>query len=619
MIKELFVLTRKKIFKYLILLIIFCLGLSLTQLKPSSDYDNFYDAYSNQLELFDKDESYQLIPVSNEGEYIYYQLKYLVNRRNKIIMNVDMLERKIESSLFKDDLDELKLELTFEKEKENEEVKFYNTYLNEKILSNNLLIYCLYIMGISLAISIFYDDVKNGQSQIFKTYKNNLKNIFKSKLFSYMFLISICTLAFMFIELILLDGNYSVYNLKSFSETFMNLNLIEFIVLKYLNAFINTILVSTMFMSVLFATRNLVVTMISSFLGMLMSFFAFATTMSNFKYFNLYYLLFVDKLQFNGVNTLLSISKIILCVGFVSLFYLIYLKDFNFDFFKNRKKAGLKSTNVILHILRELLFQSKGILAITIVLLFSVYQVNTFKISSDFKETSYQQYKTNYLGTISNSKYEEILYEYQVVQENYSKFLEIEEIANQNPEQSIQIYRENEDIISKAQNMDNIQRLKAEYEEAMELGLSNFVDNRGSNILLMKDQPIYLLECLSILVVPLVFIYISFRKQMTIPSYSNIIKTSKLGVKNYFNLSDILFVNLTVLNTLIMVVGHIIKVKKYYLLDFSYSLKDILYANSNLSILSAIILFSIIVIFGIIIISKILIYVMYYINSKKNK
>mgnify|MGYP003311312938 CR=1 FL=1 len=114
MIRELLNLTRKKISKYLLMIIIFCTVFTLLQLKPSTDYNDFYNTYSSQLEIFKDEGSFLLIPVSNEGDYIYYQLKYLVNRQETIDVNIDMLKRKINSSLFRDDLKQLNKELLFE-------------------------------------------------------------------------------------------------------------------------------------------------------------------------------------------------------------------------------------------------------------------------------------------------------------------------------------------------------------------------------------------------------------------------------------------------------------------------------------------------------------------------
>lgn len=609
MIKEISVLFKKKICKYLILLIVLSFGLSFSHLKTSTVYDNFYNTHYNQLESF-KQPLYALVPECEENNYLITHINYLINRKDAYAFNIDMLEKKMNSSLFKDDIDKLSHELSFEKTRIKEETKFYDTYINEKILKNSLLIYCLYIVGIILIYSLFYDDIQNGQLQIFKTYKNNLKDIFKSKLFAYLSFLSICTLVFMFIEMILLDGNYSVYNMESLSETFININLTGYVAFKYINAFFNIILFSIMFMTLLLVTRNLVVSTTVSFLGMLVSFFSYSTIISNLKYFNLYYFMFADKFQYNGMNTFLNVIKLILCILFIILFYIFYVKDFSVNLFKKSTKTVFKTTNSIAHISRELLFPSKGILAIAVVLLFSIYQFNTFKITSDYKEVYYQKFKEQYLGPINEERYEDILADFDEIQECNEKFLEIQKVADQDIDKYFELMIENEYIANKAQNMDNIIKLKAEFEEAMSLGLKNLVDNRGANLLVMKDKEIYLAECLSILALPLIFVYMNFRKQMTLSSYSNVIKTSKTGEKKYFIFSNLLFVLLTMLNTIIMVVGHITKIEKFYPLNLSYTLKDILFANIGISLSTTLIIFSIVTVLGIFIISKISYFVM---------
>ena len=138
----------------------------------------------------------------------------------------------------------------------------------------------------------------------------------------------------MLTEMIQIEGNYSVYNIKSLSETFMNLDLIGFVAVKYANAFLNTVLFSILLMTVLLLTRNLVVTMTGVFLGMLTSFFAFGSIMSNLKYFNLYFYMFVDKLEFNGMNAFLYVTKLVLCILLIGLFFVLYAKDFSIDIFK---------------------------------------------------------------------------------------------------------------------------------------------------------------------------------------------------------------------------------------------------------------------------------------------
>lgn len=604
MIKEFFVLSRKKIFKYLLILIVLCVGITSKPIQTSSEYDNFYNKYSNKLEFFETNGVYRFTPECKERDYLIGHIVYLTGRHDNIASKVEMLEKQLNSSLFVDDSDKLNNELTYQIERLNADVKFYDTYKNEIILNNDILIYCLYIIGIILVISIFYDDIKNGQLQIFKTYKNNLKNIFKFKLLSFLSIMTISTITFMCVEMIQLNGNYSVYNIKSLSETFMNLNLISYIAVKYMNVFVNAILFSIVLITVLQITRNLVVTMISSFLGMLVSFFAYSTTMSNFKYFNLFYFMFADKLQYNGINTTLSITKLCLCILFIILFYLIYVKDFSIDIFKKSKKVALKTTNSILHILRELLIPSKGILAITIVLLFSIYQFNTFKMSLDYKEVSYQEFKKQYLGSINEKRYKDVLDDYEEIQKCYEKSLMIWELVEENPEKAGELLIENDVVLNKARNLENIGRLRVEFEEAMSLELDNLVDDRGANLLVMKDKEIYLIECLSILALPLIFVYMSFRKLMRLPSYSTVIKTSKSGEKKYLLLSNVLFTLLVILNTFIMIIGHIIKIEKYYPLDLSYTLKDILFANIGISLSTTLVIFGVGVVLGIILISK---------------
>ena len=61
MIKELFVLSRKKIFKYLLVLIVLCVGIISKPINTSSEYDNFYNKYSNHLNLIDKENIYMII------------------------------------------------------------------------------------------------------------------------------------------------------------------------------------------------------------------------------------------------------------------------------------------------------------------------------------------------------------------------------------------------------------------------------------------------------------------------------------------------------------------------------------------------------------------------------
>ena len=606
MIKELFVLTRKKIFKYLIILIILCVGISLKPINISSEYDNFYNKYSNNLDLIDKENIWAFLPECEEREYLHNQIEYLIQRTEEIQLYVDMAEKKANSSLFKDDVNKIKHELAYQNGRLNADVKFEDTYVNDKVLSNYLSVYGLYIISVILILSFFYDDIKNGQLQIFKTYKNNLKNLFLSKLLTYLGLVGLCTIVFMLTEMLQIEGNYSVYNLESLRETFINLDLIGYVVAKYSNAFVNSILFSILLMTILLVIRNLVVTMTGLFLGMLTSFFAFGSIMSNLKYFNLYFYMFVDKLQYNGLNNVLNITKLGLCILFVILFYVIYVKDFSIDIFKKSKKVVLKTTNSIIHILRELLIPSKGILAIAVVLLFSIYQYNTFKMSFDYKEVSYQEFKKQYLGPINEERYQEILDDQNEIQECYEKSIIIWDLIDKNPENSAELLMENEEILNEARDLENIGRLRTEFEEAKELGLDNLVDNRGANLLVMKEKEIYFIEFICILAIPLIFVYMSFRKQMILPSYSTVIKTSKTGEKKYLLFSNGLFVLLTIFNTIIMIVGHIFKIEKFYPLNLSYTLKDLLFANVGLSLLTTLVIFCVVVVLGIVLISKFL-------------
>lgn len=294
-----------------------------------------------------------------------------------------------------------------------------------------------------------------------------------------------------------------------------------------------------------------------------------------------------------------------LCIILIGLFYILYVKDFSVDILKRSKKVVLKTTNSILHILRELLIPSKGILAIVVVLLFSIYQYNTFKMTNDYKEVYYQEFKKQYLGPINEDRYEDILIDQKEIQECYEKSFIIWELVEEDPENAAELLMENDTTLYKAKNLENIGRLRVEFEEAMELGLNNLVDNRGANLIVMKDKEIYLIECISILAIPLIFVYMNFRKQMAIPSYSTVIKTSKTGEKKYLLFSNGLFVLLVIFNTILMIYGHIIRIEKVYPIDLSYTLKDILFANVGLSLSNTLFIFGVFIVLTIILFSQI--------------
>ena len=141
-------------------------------------------------------------------------------------------------------------------------------------------------------------------------------------------------------------------------------------------------------------------------------------------------------------------------------FYVLYIKDFSVDIFKKSKKVVIKTTNAIIHILRELLIPSKGILAIAVVLLFSIYQYNTFKITNDYKEVSYQNFKMNYLGPINEERYQDMLKDQNVIQECYEKSLIIWDLIEKDPINAGELLIENEEILYKAQNFENIEDLQ---------------------------------------------------------------------------------------------------------------------------------------------------------------
>lgn len=592
--EEIKVFVRKPVFLLSIMMIMIVMVFSYLSLPDPSSYNALYEKYKDHPDSYIVDSGSGQIETSDGSSYFFDQVNYINEIEDTISRRIDIIRGQMDSPLFQEDLDSLQKELHYEQEKQNAVITLENTYVDESLISSRSVIYVLYIIGILFVVAIFFDDIKNQNIHLYQTTDTHLSGMFIHKMISFMAMMLVFCCIPMIIEILLCKGNYSVYCISSLSDTFTDMTVKQYIIFKYLNCFVCTLLMGFLYLLFLLITGNHVISVIAFACIGFAEYIAYVfitetNSMMPLKYMNLMYWAFFDHGRYLSVHFASQILKVILILIFSAALFFIYTKQIHLKPFTG-KKLSLRSTDPFAHVIYEVMIEAKGILAILVILLYSGYTIYNFQITKDSKEEFYQSFKMTYLGEISSEKYQKICEDYEKINEAYVQAQSIYQQANENPQEASQIYEANLDILELARNNENIARVKSEYEEAMGRNVKTFVDNRGANILFMKDQPVFFIQSMLVTAIPLITVCLYHHILIHQKERFLLINTSSLGLKVTEKINHICYFILILISTGLYLILHIYKVSRKYPICFTNTLRDLLIINIPVPVWLALIL-----------------------------
>lgn len=578
-------------FKVLFLLLTSMLALNIITSLPDKQYETLYKSLPQEKEMVLNEPFYSELMNTEGGFDIVNQVDYIVNRKKSITSEIDNLEAMLKSGLLdsKKDIKKVDDKINFYNEQLYLELSVENIKLTEKRLSSILPIISILIVGVFLGLLVFYDDYEGGFNKLYKTSKMGLSRLFYKKLLLYLLILFASTFVFYLVDYILVSKtNYLIQSIQSYSNVYKPMTVLNYLNIHYIKIISVTLLVSTLICCMSFMIKRtpvvwLLVSLISLFQWLLSVFISSQSKVTFFKDFNIYTMLFKYKYEYPSfflkvISILLILNVIVL--GILYLFYTGKLelnKQFNLN-------LSLKSTNLLLNSLYQVLITSGGIFVLVVIFLFSLYNMSGFKISDKPGERSYIEYKQQYIGKIDDALINRLDDLSVIMEDSVNKkdtFLKEVEV---HPDKGNDIYLENHEIFEIAKNESNLQRLIQEVELSLEYGVEHIVDNRGANLLLMIDQYKFLSVNLIVLLGSLSLIGYHQSKLKMAQNNLPFIKTSKVGEKRFNRVENKSLLILSTLSTGLLMFMHFIKIERRLPIDWKNSLRDLLIIDVNISL-----------------------------------
>lgn len=578
-------------FKIMILLLTGIFALNILASIPNKQYDTLYKSLPQDKETVLNEPFYSELMNTEDGSDIINQVDYIENRKKAITSELDNLEAMLKSGLLdsKRDVKKVDSKINFYNNQLNYELYVENVELTERRLNSMYPIISILAVGVLLGLLIFYDDYESGFNNLYKTSKMGLSRLFYNKLVLYILILFLSAFVFYLVDYIIISkNNYIIQSIPSFSNVYKPMTVLSYLNIHYIKIILLTLLVSTSICSLSFVIKRasivwLLVSLISLFQWLLSVFISTQSKVSFFKNFNIYTMLFRHKFEYPSFY--LKVVSIILMLNVLALgvLYLFYTGKFTLNKQFNLN-LSLKSTNVLLNSLYQVLITSGGGFVLVIIFLFSLYNMNTFKLSDKPGERSYIEYKQQHIGRIDESLINRLEDLSNVMNQSVTQRDILLKEVEADPDKANDIYLENYEIFEIAKDEGNLERLLQEIELSLEYGVENLVDSRGANLLLMINQYRFIIMNLSVLFGSLILI--GYHQSKTKMSENNLpfIKTSKVGEKRYNKIENKSLLILSMLSVGLLMLMHFIKIERRLPINWNNSLRDLLIIDLNISL-----------------------------------
>lgn len=578
--------------KALLIFIFVSFLLSGFNIQTSSDYNDTYTQYVKDTSKFFKANEQVLIDYNDGTSYFWDQANYINVRDENIEDRITQIKAKKETGLFDSLSDQKRLnqELVFYEKLSDENIEMQQSYQVDKVLNDNTFRYLIPLVSGLLIMLIFSEDIENETLSLFMTTKKSLSKLFMVKSFVFLTLMASMVSLLIFTTLFRTDfSNIPIHSLFTFKDVMGNYTILGFVIKESIHLLINSILLGYGLLSLFIIFKNQAM----SFIAMLSLYFVEAVLylyipvnsglayLKYLKYLNIYYLTFVNRLEFLVINNSIYFCTIVVLLFVMVFAYLLYRIYKRWDISIN-KGIPLRTTNLTLQSIYQLLINYRGILMIIVVLMFSFYNIQGFSLFTRPEEASYQLFKKDYIGEITLDLEHRINKDDVMITEAYQKSLVLRDYINKHSEKANELYAENDHIFKMANNYENIKKLKAEVLEAKKLDVKALVDTRATDLLFMKGQTFFIVQHLAVLFLPIII----FGLYQGLHSFSalnlSLVKSSKLGLKPYLRSQRIGIISLSFTSVLVILGLHIFKVVSNLPIVFSNSLKQQMILNLDI-------------------------------------
>lgn len=576
---------------FLLLFIILSFLLSGLNIPSDREYNDIYNTYAKNSDQFIVDNEKQLVAYSESSSYFYYQVKYVNERSEKNNDKVAQILAKKETGLFDSYIDQKRLdkELAFYKEVSKEVIEIEDTYRIDKILNDNTFRLLTPILSALLIMLIFSEDIENESLSLFKTTKKSLAKLFVVKSFVYLMLMVLIMVLLVLVTSFKTGfSTIPIHSMVKFKEVMGNYSVSNYIIKESLYLLINSLILGYGLISLFIVFKNQAV----AFIAIITLYFVEAilyltipitSALVYFKYFNIFYITFIYRQQFLHISSGLNFFIIITLVITLICAYVLYkiYKRWNLSISKG---LSLKTTDLLLQSTYQLFINYRGIVMVALVLLFSFYNIQGFSLTTRFDEQSYNQFKENYLGEITHDLENRINEDDLLITEAYSESLVLKDYIDKHSSEASELYAENDHVFQLAKNYNNVKRLKAELDEAKELKVEALVDTRGTDLIFMKGQKLFLLQHLLVLILPILV----FGFYQAIHSFSKeslaLVNSSKSGFRLYLRFQSLAIFFLSFLSVFIIMTLHLFKIFSNVPVNLTSSLKQQMIINIDISL-----------------------------------
>lgn len=575
-------------FRMLVVIVLAFVSLNMVYLKSTGSYDALFKEYSKHTDLFTNDS------VDDATMYFEEQIKYISGYHENIDQHLQEINDKRETGLFEDpkDVHKLNKEHDFYEQLKLEPVEFINIQRHELILRSPTPKIVMLLFGFYLLYLLFGEDLLEGTLEIYQPTQRGLSKLFHSKMVVLTGLLFVVTGL-----LILFDGfrlgfsKASIHSIPYFKHVWLMGSVFHYSMFRYISIFVVTLMLLLLTLIFMTLTRNTLLTVIAGLSvyfvqGMQYALIPIHSKYGFLKFYNMYFMVVHDKGDFP--NNLLLFSVVLTGIlGIVS--YQCYVKSGQI---RKHKGVGIpvRSTHRIVHSMYQLWISSYGLIILVFVLMFGIYSIKTFSISTTSNEQSYQLYKQNYLGPIDDSSITRHKQALEIIQEAVREKEKIQIMIEREPERAHDLYVEHDAVFKRAHEISNALRFDEELKQAQMLGVDTMIDNRGASLIVMKNQVFYRLIFMGVLLVPMFFL--GYQQYHLIYDRRNesFIHISRTGMKNYRKTHRYSLLIYSMMMSFTMIAMHILKISKVLNIDFSNTMKDLLITSIPVTLKTGVVL-----------------------------
>lgn len=412
-------------FVFFFLLIVSAMNVSVLYepdvISSKESFANFNPINIKEIDKYELETSFSLPTILSE-------IDSFKNREDFIKKSIENIDKKLklpiisqkEKKLLRIEKDSL--ENILEMDLKITHTAYFSNYINN-IKSMGFLILCLFIF---IFYYIFYQDIENSLISLYKTYSLSLKKLYIYKCVA--FLILSFTIAFIwgvidYIFLLISDTDPGIFiqNINGFYLAPLKFTLLEYIILNIGLIYLIIIFLIVLFSFLLFFLKRVGFAIIGLFSFILIEYnwynnIALGSSKEILKLFNIFSLVERPFSQIIPSNIIISNQIeyivipgfILLTIVFLVLSYISYAKGTSRKSKFGTIFKGMNTNNIVINEAYNILLESKGILILIILIIFSYVSYKDFYYVRPYNYESISIEKRNYYGKIDENLLEKL-------------------------------------------------------------------------------------------------------------------------------------------------------------------------------------------------------------------